>query len=112
MATRMPLRRGRERVDHPTAWGDRQGQQWYVRFEDQEAGPDSSGELRRLAAEGSVSPDLLFGLDRQRWIKASHIALHEAININRGRPGREVGRAWKLLGYGGGPLVVDFLAAG
>ncbi len=38
--------------------------------------------------------------------------LRQRLNINQDWPEHEVGRAWKLLGYGGGPLVVDFLAAG
>ncbi len=49
------------------------GQQWYVRSPDEETGPYSAGELRRLAAEGSVSPDVLVSIDRQRWIKASQV---------------------------------------
>ncbi len=54
--------------------------------------------------------DVFFDV-RARLAQRSYI-LHQAINVNHDRPEHEVGRAWKLLGYGGGPLVVDFLAEG
>jgi len=48
---------------------------------------------------------------RTRLGRTSYV-LHQAINVNQDRPGYAVGRAMKTLGYGGGPFVVDFMAAG
>ncbi|MCA1685383.1 MAG: hypothetical protein LC745_05255, partial [Planctomycetia bacterium] len=48
---------------------------------------------------------------RTRLGRTSYV-LHQAINVNQDRPEYAVGRAWKMLGYGGGPLAVDFMAAG
>jgi hypothetical protein len=59
-----------------------------------------------VAAYASVFFDIRARLERTSYFH------HQVINVNQGRPGHSVGRAWKLLGYGGGPLVVDFMAAG
>jgi len=59
-----------------------------------------------VAAYAEVFFDVRARLERTSYV------LHQAINVNRDRPEYAVGRAMKTLGYCGGPLAVDFLAAG
>ncbi|WP_165252743.1 hypothetical protein [Paludisphaera soli] len=58
-----------------------------------------------VAAFAAVFFDVRPRLDRAGYIQ------HQAINppVDASEP--PAGRAWRALGYGGGPLVVDFLAA-
>ncbi len=74
-------------------------------------GDDSIAERTHIPADVIAAYASVFFDVRARLAQRSYI-LHQAINVNHDRPEHEVGRAWKLLGYGGGPLVVDFLAEG
>jgi hypothetical protein len=77
------------------------------------AGEDDASIAARcgLTPEAVAACERLFFDVRQGLGRPTYI-LHQVIGVNRFRPERDLGRVWRLLGYSGGPLVVDFLAAG
>jgi len=48
-------------------------QQWYVRTSKGHAGPFSSGQLRKLAARGKITPKSRLSLDQAKWFSASRV---------------------------------------